>query len=365
VGLIELIDALIAHLTIDGVIELVRRARDENSDDPHMAEILDVDGECGPRKSRPCLLFEMKRRNFTRLLGYGKHYQTPVAELDFETNEYRGSYLDLKVYGPSSKDRVVSIVFNNPLRGNVFNRAVIDQLAHAFSNVLHLHRAGQCGAVLFSAAGTGMRMLGADAREFNRGWFEHGRGYAPLSEAEAAASSRNAVTLFRMIQQSPVASIGVFGEKWGGGAEFTYFLDLRYDLRSFGFVFDSLDRRSEWRQRNTYNQPELDYAILPGFGAAGELKRLGMGDSTSFEIFDQGVSADRAYQIGLSHGVFDDEFESLRRRDTGLALWPRTLPIPGRCSNRSLPAAPMTKRWRRRPAKPSIRRRIRSFGRVF
>ncbi len=313
IGLIELIDALIEHLTIDGVIELVRRARDENSDDPYMVEMLDVDGECGPRKGRPCLLSEMKHRNASRLLGYGRHYQTPVAELDLDTGEYRGSYLDLKVYGPSSRDRVVTIVFNNPLRGNVFNHAVIDQLAHAFNDVLHLHRAGKCGAVLFSAAGSGMRMLGADAREFNRGWFEHERGYSPLSEAEAAASSRNAVTLFRMIQQSPVASIGVFGEKWGGGAEFSYYLDLRYDLRSCGFVFDTLERRSAWQQRNTYNQPELDYAILPGFGAAGELKRLGMGDSVAFEIFDQGITADRAYQVGLSHGVFDDEFEALRR----------------------------------------------------
>jgi len=313
VGLIELIDALIDHLTVDGVIELVRRARDENRDDPYMVEMLDVDGECGPRKGHPCLLIEMRRRNLTRLLGYGKHYQTPVAEWDFEKGEFRQSYLDLRVYGPSSKDRVVSVVFNNPLRGNVFNRAVIDQLTHAFSEVLRMHREGRCGAALFTARGTGMRMLGADAREFNRGWFEHERGYAPLSEADAAASSRNAVALFRLIQRSPVASIGVFGEKWGGGAEFTYYLDLRYDLRSFGPVFDSLERRTEWRQKNIYNQPELDYAILPGFGAAGELKRLGMGDAAAFEIFDQGLTADRAYQIGLSHAVFDDEFEALRR----------------------------------------------------
>lgn len=313
VGLIELIDALIEHLTIDGLIELVRRARDENADDPHLRDMLDVDGECGPRKGRPCLLFDMKRRNLTRLLGYGRFYHTPVAELDFETGAYRGCYLDLKFCGPNSKERVASIVFNNPLRGNVFSRAVIDQLAHAFSRVLHLHQAGRCGAVLFTAAGAGMRMLGADAREFNRGWFERQRGYAPLTEAEAAASSRNAVSLFRLIQQSPVASIGVFGEKWGGGAEFTYYLDLRYDLRSFGFVFDSLERCAAWQQKNTYNQPELDYAILPGFGAAGELKRLGMGDSAAFEIFDQGITADRAYQLGLSHGVFDDELEALRR----------------------------------------------------
>ena len=156
-------------------------------------------------------------------------------------------------------------------------------------------------------------MLGADAREFNRGWFEREKGYDPLTEEQAAASSRNAVGLFRILQRSPLASIGVFGEKWGGGAEFTYFLDLRYDVRAEGFVFDSLDRRSRWGPKSTYNQPELDFAILPGFGGAGELKRLGMGDSVIFEVFDEGMTADRAHQVGLSNGVFDDELEALRR----------------------------------------------------
>ncbi len=185
VGLIEVIDALIAHLTLDGVIELIRRARDENADDPHMVEMLDTDGETGPRKGKPCLLHEMKKRNFSRLLGYGKYYRTPVAELDFDGGTYRGRYLDLKFQEPSSRDRVASIVFNCPLRGNVFNRASIDQLAHAYHRALHLHREGRCGAVLFSAAGGGMRMLGADAREFNRGWFEREKGYVPLTEEEA------------------------------------------------------------------------------------------------------------------------------------------------------------------------------------
>ncbi len=313
VGLIELIDALIANLTIDGLIQLIRRARDENADDPYTVAMLDVDGAGGPRKGLPCLLWEMKRRNLTRLLGYGRYYRTPVAELDLETGQYVGCYLDLKFCKPSTKDRVASIVFNSPLRGNVFNKAVIDQLGHAYSRVLTLHRKGGCGAVMFSAGGGGMRMLGADAREFNRGWFERDQGYAPLSESEAAASSRNGVGLFRLIQRSPVASIGVFGEKWGGGAEFTYFLDLRYDVKAFGFAFDALERKSHWDQKNTYNQPELDYAILPGFGAAGELQRLGMGDSIIFEVFDQGMTADRAYQIGLCNGVFEDELEALRR----------------------------------------------------
>ncbi|MEW6249913.1 MAG: 3-hydroxyacyl-CoA dehydrogenase NAD-binding domain-containing protein [Planctomycetota bacterium] len=313
VGLIEAVDAFIAQLTIDGLLELVRRARDENADDPAFVELLDVDGLCGPRRGRPSLLHELRKRNITRLLGYGEFFRTPVAELDLDTGQYRGCYLDLKFVEPSSRDRVASIVFNNPLRGNVWNRALLDQLAHAYRRVLRLHREGRCGAVLFTAAGAGMRMLGADAREFNRGWFERAKGYAPLSEAEAAAFTKHGMRLFRLIQRSPVASLGVFGEKWGGGAEFSYFLDLRYDVRAEGFVYDSLERQSRWQPKNTYNQPELDFAILGGFGAAGELKRLGLGDSVIFELFDQGLTADRAYQVGLCNGVFDDELEALRR----------------------------------------------------
>lgn len=312
-GLIELIDKLIAHFTIDGLFQLIKRARDENADDPHFVAMLDTDGVTGPRQGKPCLLHEMRRRNLNRLLGYGKYYGTPVAELDLKTGTYQGCYADLKFCEPSSRDRVTGIVFNNPLRGNVFNKALIDQLAHAYHRVLDLHRAGKCGAAMFLAGGLGMRMLGADAREFNRGWFDAQQGYVPLTEEQAAASSKNAVEMFRLIQRSPVPTIGVFGEKWGGGAEFTYFLDLRYDVRMHGMAFDPLERKSSWQQKTTYNQPELDYAILPGFGAVGELQRLGMGDSAIFELFDQGMTADRAYQLGLSNGVYDDETEAIQR----------------------------------------------------
>lgn len=312
-GLIEFIDTLIAHLSIDGLLQLLRRAQDESADDPRIGPMLDTDGLAGPRQGRPCLLHELRARNLGALLGYGRHYRTPVAELDLRSGTYRAAYGEITFHEPSSKDRVASIVFNNPLRGNVFNKALVDQLAHAFHRVLALHRQGRCGAALFTAAGKGMRMLGADAREFNRGWFEPTRGYVPLSEEQAAASSRCAVSLFRTIQTSPVPTLGVFGEKWGGGAEFTYFLDLRYDARAFGSVFDPLDRSARWQAKNTYNQPELDYAILPGFGAAGELRRLGLGDSLIFELFDQGFTADRAHQVGLSNAVFDDEHEALRR----------------------------------------------------
>jgi enoyl-CoA hydratase/carnithine racemase len=88
---------------------------------------------------------------------------------------------------------------------------------------------------------------------------------------------------------------------------------MRYDVRSYGFVVDPLTRASQWDQKRNYNQPELDYAILPGFGAVGELKRLGFGDALIFELFDQGLTADRAHQLGLTSACFDDELEALRR----------------------------------------------------
>ena len=49
VGLVEVMDTLIDHLTIDGVLELARRARDENADDPHMVAMLDVDTTSAPK----------------------------------------------------------------------------------------------------------------------------------------------------------------------------------------------------------------------------------------------------------------------------------------------------------------------------
>lgn len=313
VGIIELIDALIRHLGIDGLLDLIRRGRDENRGDQYTIDMLDTDGTCGPRAGKPCLLHAMRKKGMTQLLGYGKYYGTTVSETNINTGVQEANYLDMKLCQPNGKDRVASIIFNNPMRGNVFNKAVIDQLADAWSRVLAWHQAGKCGGVLITAAGDGMKMFGADAKEFNRGWFDAETGYVPLAEEDAAASSKNAVELFRLIQCSPVATVGVFGEKWGGGCEFTYFLDQRFDVRAHGFVWDALERTSNWQQKNTYNQPELDYAILPGFAAAGELQRIGMGDSVAFEVFDQGMTADRAYQVALSNGVFDCELEALRR----------------------------------------------------
>ncbi len=128
----------------------------------------------------------MKKRGWSNLLGYGRIYGTPVSQRNFTTGEMDIYYNDLRYIYPSKKDRVASIIFDNPLRGNVWNRNTLDQLDHAIGISVGLYEKGLLGALLFTASGKGMRMLGADARQFNKGWFDAKTGYKFLGEQEAS-----------------------------------------------------------------------------------------------------------------------------------------------------------------------------------
>ena len=309
-GLCEIIDRFLDHFGIDGFAGLVKKSGLEN---PDRAELFDLAGKMGPRKDLPSLLFTMKKRGWVNLLGYGRIYGTPVSQRNFTTGDMDIYYNDLRYIYPSKKDRVASVVFDNPLRGNVWNRNTLDQLDHAIGISVGLYEKGLLGALLFTASGKGMRMLGADARQFNKGWFDAKTGYKFLGEQEASYFTKAGMKLFRFIQEMPFWTIGVFGEKWGGGAEFTYFLNQRFDLILEGVEFDSIKRKNVFRIKKNYNQPEIEYGILGGFGAVQELVRLGFGESLIDELFLQGMTAARAYQLGLSNGVSEDEFELLEK----------------------------------------------------
>jgi len=309
-GLCEIIDKFLDHFGIDGFIGLVKKSGLEN---PDRIELFDVDGKIGPRKEKPSLLHKMKNKGWSNLLGYGRIYGTPVSQRNFTNGEVDIYYNDLRYIYPSKKDRVASIIFDNPLRGNVWNRNTIDQLDHAIGISVDLFEKGQLGTLLFTASGKGMRMLGADARQFNKGWFDAKTGYKFLGEEDASYFTKTGMKLFRFIQEMPVWTIGVFGEKWGGGAEFTYFLNQRFDLILHGVEFDSLKRKNVFRIKKNYNQPEIEYGILGGFGAVQELVRLGFGESVIDELFLQGMTATRAYELGLSNGTSENEYEILER----------------------------------------------------
>jgi 3-hydroxyacyl-CoA dehydrogenase/enoyl-CoA hydratase/carnithine racemase len=309
-GLIEIVDAFLLHFGVDGLLALIGKAAAEN---PDRAELYDVDGGIGPRKGKPCLLHTMKKRGWSTLLGYGRIYGTPVSQHELGGDEMQPYYNDLRYVYPNRKDRVATIIFDNPLRGNVWNRYTLDQLDHAIGVSMDLYEGGRLGSIVFTATGVNMRMLGADARQFSKGWFDAKVGYQFLGEEDASWFTKAGMRLFRFIQESPIWTIGVFGEKWGGGAEFTYFLNQRFDVISHGVEFDSITREMVHKEKKNYNQPEIEYAILAGFGAVQELRRLGMGDSIIDELFLQGMTGTRAHQVGLSNGIGEDEFVLLEK----------------------------------------------------
>jgi 3-hydroxyacyl-CoA dehydrogenase/enoyl-CoA hydratase/carnithine racemase len=309
-GLIETFDAFVLHFGIDGFLALVRKAAAENND---RAELYDVNGAIGPRKGSPSLLHTMKKRGWKTLLGYGRVYGTPVSQRNISNGTMEQYYNDLRFVQPNAKDRVASIIFDNPLRGNVWNKYTLDQLDHATGIAVSLYEQGALGSILFTASGVNMRMLGADARQFSKGWFDAQAGYQFLGEEEAAYFTKAGMKIFRYIQECPIWTIGVFGEKWGGGAEFTYFLNQRFDVISKGPEFDTICRDMVELEKRNYNQPEIDYAILAGFGAVQELRRLGMGDSQIDEIILQGMTGTRAWQLGLSNAIGEDEYAMLEK----------------------------------------------------
>ncbi len=309
-GLIEIVDGFLLYFGIDGLLALIGKAAAEN---PDRAELYDTDGRIGPRKGKPCLLHTMKKRGWATLLGYGRIYGTPTSQRSISGGAMEAYYNDLRYVYPNRKDRVATVIFDNPLRGNVWNRYTLDQLDHAMGVSMELYEQGKLGSVVFTAAGVNMRMLGADARQFSKGWFDAKAGYRFLGEEEASWFTRAGMRVFRFIQECPIWTVGVFGEKWGGGAEFTYFLNQRFDVISRGVEFDSISRDMVKREKKNYNQPEIEYAILAGFGAVQELRRLGMGDSLIDELFLQGMTGTRAYQVGLSNGIDEDEYVLLER----------------------------------------------------
>ena len=309
-GLFEILDAFLMSYGIDGFLELVRKSASEH---PDRAELFDIDGIVGPRKGVPSLLHTMKENGWKSLLGYGRIYATPVGQRNIQTGEMEPYYNDILLMLPDAKDRVASIIFDNPLRGNVWSKYALDQFDHAFGICVKLYEKGELGAILFTASGSGMRMLGADARQFNKGWFTPAKGYQFLGEEQASYFTKCGMKIFRFLQESPIWAVGAFGEKWGGGAEFSYFLNQRFDLVAQGVEFDALSRKAVRAEKKNYNQPEINYAILAGFGGVQELRRLGFGDSTIDEIFMQGLTATRAHQLGLSNGITDEPYKLLEK----------------------------------------------------
>ncbi len=178
--------------------------------------------------------------------------------------------------------RVATVTVTNP-PVNALNERAIDELVTV---VDHLSRKDDVIAVVFTGAGTGSFVAGADIRQM----LEEIHSFD-----EAVVLPNNAQLAFRKIETMGKPCIAaVQGVALGGGMEFA--LACHY-------------RIAEPTAR--FGQPEIRLRLLPGYGGTQRLPRLladrngaeGVRDALDLILGGRSIDADAASRIGLVDGV--------------------------------------------------------------
>jgi enoyl-CoA hydratase/carnithine racemase len=185
-----------------------------------------------------------------------------------------GDYQTIKV---SIEDRTAILTVDNP-PANAFNSQQVQDLDAAFDEVTENE---QVKVIIITAAGQ-IGMAGADIKEI-----------AEMIEAQSAERAyemlRGGQRVFGKIESSSKPVIAAMtGRFWlGGGNELAMACHLR-------LVEDGVQ----------IGQPEIKWAMMPGWGGTQRLPRL-VGKANALEIILGGgnVKAHEAYRIGLVNKV--------------------------------------------------------------
>ncbi|WP_229052524.1 enoyl-CoA hydratase/isomerase family protein [Aeromicrobium sp. Leaf350] len=171
-----------------------------------------------------------------------------------------------------ARDKFVTLVtINRPHAHNALNAEVIEDLRQI---VTASAADDTCRAVVITGAGHKAFCAGADLREI-----------ADLTPDEAEAYMRAGQAAFREIEQADIPVIAaVNGLALGGGFELIL-------ASTFAIV----------SSRASMGLPEASLGLIPGYGGTQRLPRLiGRQAATHLMLTGDRLSADRAYQLGLS-----------------------------------------------------------------
>lgn len=180
---------------------------------------------------------------------------------------------------PNHGDRVVRITLARPEVHNAFDRALIEELTHA------LGRAGETDgarSVLLRAEGKTF-CAGADVN-----WM---RESLECTEEENVEDARRMQGMYRAFVECPLPVVGrIHGHAIGGGSGLTAACDIALARRGVLFGFT-----------------EVRLGILPAVISPFVLRKLSMGRARPLFLTGERFDADRAWEIGLVHGAYDDE----------------------------------------------------------
>ena len=172
------------------------------------------------------------------------------------------------------KDRIAYVTINRPQVLNALNIETVEELSKVFSEI---EKYEKVASVILTGAGEKAFVAGADINEL-----------AKLDALGGREFSLNGQRIFNQIENldKPVIA-AVNGFALGGGCELALACTLRVAAETAKF-----------------GQPEVNLAIIPGYGGTQRLARLvGKGRALEMVLTGNMVSAEEAYRIGLVNRV--------------------------------------------------------------
>lgn len=194
------------------------------------------------------------------------------------------------------RDRRAYIKLNRPRQMNALNHELLDALAEAFQDA---DASEEVFVVILSAEGGRAFSAGGDLKDMaNRieaGEDIGGQGGRPrrATSAYPAVAKAGAMPGFDDVNQcsKPVIA-AIDGYCLAGGLEIALYCDIRLATR-----------------KSTFAMPEPKRHLLSGPAFVHLSRMIPLGEALRMELLGEPIDAERAYQIGLVQGLYDDRAE--------------------------------------------------------
>lgn len=172
---------------------------------------------------------------------------------------------------------IATITVNRPQALNALNVETVGELGVAFDEVANDENVR---GVILTGSGDKSFVAGADIKELAT--------LTPMAAKEVALKGQGVFSKIAHLDKPVIAAVNGFA--LGGGCELAMACHMRYAHSTAKF-----------------GQPEVNLGLIPGYGGTQRLPRL-VGYGIALELLLSGdmIKADRAFQIGLVNGVFDN-----------------------------------------------------------
>lgn len=184
-----------------------------------------------------------------------------------------------------NKDSILHVSVNRPDKLNALNETVLRELLSLFADLKSNNTDFQYRGILLTGEGEKAFIAGADIKAMSEMTPDEAEEFAGLGQSVTLAMEQCSIPILACVQ----------GFALGGGMEMAMSADVIYAT-----------------EKAVFGQPEINLALIPGFGGTQRLMRY-VGISRSRELIYTGrnIKAQEAKQIGLVQELFPDQAQMM------------------------------------------------------